>query len=304
MKPRRSLLVCTLVSALAVTGIAPAAPPVATSSAGEPAFEEIQSVVHLLLGKTSRGGAASGSPSQPPADGQTSAAGAAAAPSAPGTAVAPGGTTVERFQFSSAPGSAGGETTHIAWDAGDPAVYRLLSQSSADLAYLRGLSASIGVPNAYAENVRQHEAVLLSLGAQKRLTPQGLAKLQAVTADLHVKAVHAQKITNGAFGAFIFDMLANRAFISGAFSPIQVRAHTIKQGKETGGYEVWYVAAAYDDDPSRFQRFLRLSSPTSLPLTVGNYSMWATAPGGATGTHVILAIGAGAPTQDLDLSVP
>jgi|ERR1700680_160083 hypothetical protein len=290
MRPSHAFLLCAIVSAVAPTRIAPAAPPVAASSAGEPAFQEIQTVVQSLLAKTTRAGASSGAPSRPSAGGHTFAAGAAAPPRAPGDT--PRSTTVKQYQAPPAPASArSGETTHIAWDAGDPTVARLLEQTNADLAYLRGLSAGIAVPPAYADNVRQHETVLLGLGAQRPLSPRGLAKLQAVTADFHVKALHAQKVTHGAFA-------------SGAFSPIQVRVHTYKQGKEKGGYEVWYVAAAYDDDTGRFQRFLRLSSPTSLPLTVGNYSMWAAAPGGAAGAHQILGIGAGTPTQDLDLSVP
>jgi len=287
MKPSHAFLLCAIVSAVAPTRIAPAAPSVAASSAGEPAFQEVQTVVQSLLAKTTRAGASSAAPSRSPAGRHTYAA---AAPRSP--ADTPGSTTAREYQAPPASGSArSGETTHIAWDAGDPTVARLLEQSNTDLAYLRGLSTRIAVPAAYADNVRQHEAVLLDLGGQKLLSPHGLAKLQAVTADFHVKALHAQKILNG-------------AFTSGAFSPIQVRVHTYKQGKEKGGYEVWYVAAAYDRDSSRFQRFLRLSSPTSLPLIVGNYSMWAAAPGGAAGTHQILAIGAGTPSQDLDLSVP
>jgi hypothetical protein len=291
MKPAHAFLLCAIVSAVAPTRIAPAAPPIAASSAGEPAFQEIQTVVQSLLAKTTRAGTSRDAPSRSSAGGQTFAAGAAAAPGS--SADTPPSTTVKEYQAPPAPGSArSGDTTYIAWDAGEPAVARLLEQTNADLAYLRGLSASIAVPPAYADNVRQQEAVLLDLGAQQPLSPRGLAKLQAVTADFHVKALHAQKIIYGDFTN------------GSAFSPIQVRVHTYKQGKERGGYEVWYVAAAYEDDRGRFQRFLRLSSPTSLPLTVGNYSMWAAAPGGAAGAHQILAIGAGTPSQDLDLTVP
>jgi hypothetical protein len=55
---------------------------------------------------------------------------------------------------------------------------------------------------------------------------------------------------------------------------VQVVVHTVKDSKELGGYEVWYVPKGWADDPGAFRRFGRLSSPTYTDLAPGNYLMW------------------------------
>jgi hypothetical protein len=296
-----------LLSVVTATATFPAATPAATAPA-ESAFGDVQTVLQSLLARTSptrgsnssRAEAAGFEPrfAGPATSTSQPFAGAEPRSAEPGRPAAAGSATGQPY---------GSGQTAEAWDADAPVARHLLEQSSQDVSYLHVLGTSNTVPADYAESLRQHGAVLLGLLAESRLTPQGFAKLQAVAADLRTKVLHAQMAVRppppGSPGLPPMG-IGGGGGGAGAFSPIEVRVHTYEQGTEKSGYEVWYVAAAYDDDPSRFLRFLRLSSPTSLPLIVGNYSMWAKAPNGAASAHQILAIGAGRPTQDLDLVVP
>jgi hypothetical protein len=56
---------------------------------------------------------------------------------------------------------------------------------------------------------------------------------------------------------------------------VDVKVNTLDQkGNGVPSCEVWYVPYAWKDDPSRRERFDKLSTPTAKALPVGRYEMW------------------------------
>jgi hypothetical protein len=160
----------------------------------------------------------------------------------------------------------------------------LLVKAKGHLSYLQDLSDRASVPAAYAESVRLNTTLLKTLSPEVLQTPEGQATLEAVQSDLAIKADHAGKADH-------------------PFQPIEVEVRTLRQGKEAGGYEIWYVAAAFKSDPTRYHPFHRFSSPTSEPLVAGNYTLWA-AKDGTKGVPRTLPIGKGKKRDEVDLNAP
>lgn len=66
----------------------------------------------------------------------------------------------------------------------------------------------------------------------------------------------------------------SRSALGSAFRLVQIVIHTKKQDKEIGGYQVWYVPKGWAAVKDEAKPFDRLSSPTYMELSPGNYVMW------------------------------
>ena len=86
---------------------------------------------------------------------------------------------------------------------------------------------------------------------------------------------------------------------------IRVKVHTKANGKEVGGYEVFYVSKGMLEVKSAHDRFPRQSSPTDEKiLCPGGYAFWARKQN-VTNAPVTLGIGGhGETSLDVDLEVP
>ena len=86
---------------------------------------------------------------------------------------------------------------------------------------------------------------------------------------------------------------------------IRVKVHTKANGKEVGGYEVFYVSKGMLEVKSAHDRFPRQSSPTDEKiLCPGGYAFWARKQN-VTNAPVTLGIGGhGETSLDVDVEVP
>lgn len=86
---------------------------------------------------------------------------------------------------------------------------------------------------------------------------------------------------------------------------IRVKVHTKADGREIGGYEVFYVSKGMFDVKSAHDRFPRQSSPTDEKiLCPGGYALWARK-GGFTSEPVPMGIGGHGETHlEVDIAVP
>lgn len=115
------------------------------------------------------------------------------------------------------------------------------------------------IPEAYLYSLRLDANLLEQM---KDRTATGIAdlvivsSLELVANDLNVKTTYI------------------RSARSSSLRLVEVLVHTVKSGRETGGYEVWYVPVGWGDEPREYKRFGRLSSPTYSDLAPGNYFMW------------------------------
>lgn len=115
------------------------------------------------------------------------------------------------------------------------------------------------IPEAYLYSLRLDSNLLEQT---RDRTANGIAdlvivsSLELVANDLNMKATYI------------------RSSRSSSLRLVEVLVHTVKSGRETGGYEVWYVPVGWVDEPGEHKRFGRLSSPTYSDLAPGNYFMW------------------------------
>jgi hypothetical protein len=115
------------------------------------------------------------------------------------------------------------------------------------------------IPEAYLHSLRLNADLLQQV---RRRTANGKAdafildSLELVASDLNLKAQYI------------------RSSRGSNLRLVEVLVHTLDDRKEVGGYEVWYVPVGWVDEPREYKRFGRLSSPTYMDLTPGNYLMW------------------------------
>lgn len=92
--------------------------------------------------------------------------------------------------------------------------------------------------------------------------------------------------------------------IKGDIDDITVNAVTRSGSAAQNGYEVWFVPAGHAGNPSRYDRFQTLSSPTRRLLPAGNYLMWSKK-GAAEGTRIPVSVESGQQRQiAVDVPVP
>jgi hypothetical protein len=114
-----------------------------------------------------------------------------------------------------------------------------------------------------------------------------LASLRVVAVDLQIKADNC------------------RSSGDGLGKEIKVKVHTKANGKEAGGYEVFFVSEVMFDVKSAHDRFPRQSSPTDEKiLCPGGYKLWARK-NKFTSEPVAMGIGGhGETSLEVDLTVP
>jgi hypothetical protein len=92
--------------------------------------------------------------------------------------------------------------------------------------------------------------------------------------------------------------------VRGDIDDVIVTATTRSGSEIRNGYEVWYVPAAHADNKSRHMRFPDISSPTTQPLSAGNYMMWSQQ-GSSTGERTPVEVGSGGRrAMPVDLPIP
>jgi len=168
----------------------------------------------------------------------------------------------------------------------------LLAESSETLAFLVRSAKNHPVSSEYSESTSDASSIFSDIKARGTIGEAEWKQLQAVNADLKVKANHAEKA------------LASGA--ENAFELIEVIVHTKKNGKELADYQVWYVKEAYENEPGRYQTFDRFSSPATRKLPPGRYLMWTQATDGTKtqGPKTPKEFGDGQAIIETDLSIP
>ena len=140
--------------------------------------------------------------------------------------------------------------------------------------------------DAYLVSLRADNRQLSSIKKEKDAT-KTLTAVRDVAFDLQIKA----------------DNCRNSA--DGLGKEIRVKVHTKADGKEIGGYEVFFVSKGMFDVKSAHDRFPRQSSPTDEKiLCPGGYKLWARKDK-FTSEPVAMGIGGHGETHlEVDLSVP
>lgn len=113
-----------------------------------------------------------------------------------------------------------------------PQVNAMLDETNGYLSVLSELSKNRSIPEAYTKSIAEDAAILKNIRKLGIIGPPQVSQIEAVNADLRVKADHAELAPATAFDA------------------IEIIVHTKKNGQELGNYEIWYVKEAYRDDAS------------------------------------------------------
>lgn len=131
-------------------------------------------------------------------------------------------------------------------------------------------SVTLDYPTEFGKSLQKHADAFAVLRARAELgqaaTPEEIWRVNRAASDLALKAGWVQ---------------------ARASTPpmVEVKVNTLtEERKEVHGCEVWYVPFAYEDRPSEYARFDKLSTPTEKDLPVGRYWMW-TEKAGRKGTR-------------------
>lgn len=87
---------------------------------------------------------------------------------------------------------------------------------------------------------------------------------------------------------------------------ITVTVHTVsvKSGKETSKWIVWYVTEGWEGDEDQTYRFDNESSPTQQVLPPGRYKMWASRKGSQGAKQTVLVGDTKSLTKELQVEIP
>jgi hypothetical protein len=140
---------------------------------------------------------------------------------------------------------------------------RLLNMISANTKKLND-TASLGtgatIPQEYLESLKLDAELLTTLAAgisnSSSTEDKVVDKLNQVNEDLEAKVVFSQMLMGA--GLRLVEFIVT----------------TKKDGKEIGGYEVYYVPLGWWDTPDKFRRADQPSSPAIMKLAPGNYLVW------------------------------
>jgi hypothetical protein len=178
---------------------------------------------------------------------------------------------------------------------------QVLTRSGSDnIDYLTRLVPANAMPVAYARSLEELDSMMLRCESDTALSAERrLEILEEVHADLVTKTSCAKaRMAARGFGADMPDGDSTGAK-PGPFDDINVNVRT-----GVDSCHVWYVLAGWWDTESRFQRFDRLSTPTSQKMTPGNYRIW-TSKGDRKGEMLRVSLGSnGEFNREFDLGAP
>lgn len=137
------------------------------------------------------------------------------------------------------------------------------------------------VPHGYVDSLRADSDVLRAASEKQQLNASDVALVQDAIVDLEIKEAHC-KAPNIEWAELV-----------------QQTVSTLKSGKPASGYEVWYAPRGWAGNANYWQRFSKLSTPTSQALAPGVYMIRAKA-----GKEVPMRVGGtGEKTGKFDLAV-
>jgi hypothetical protein len=116
------------------------------------------------------------------------------------------------------------------------------------------------IPPEYLESLKLNAELLMSVAEELLNSSYSrtrvIAMLTHVAEDLSTKVIFSQRL------------------MGAGLRLVEFVVHTKKDGKEHGGYEVWYVPRGWLDTPDKFRRSDYPSSPAIMKLAPGNYMVW------------------------------